>query len=223
MPSAEFLFLVQADESAERAPPVLCASAPGLKSIFFRPHPPFPFPCSAKWHCKCECTQRRSSGSRYPTALVWQSSLSCARVPSWPSVRRFSIYLCLFLDVGLGYWDIHIYTLPIVSSRVSFSARPLSDVAASQAPSVAAAAEILYSIWSAVEERWSLSGYEFWFKVGRPNLTFGCSCCLLVAVALGLDLDALGVGVGLSGFCFFSVGSNHGRSMGTDPRTSSDP
>ena len=24
-------------------------------------------------------------------------------------------------------------------------------------------------------------------------------------------------------FCFFSVGSNHGRSMGTDPRTGSDP
>ena len=37
---------------------------------------------------------------------------------------------------------------PIVSSRVSFSARPLSDVAASRVPSVAAAARFLYSLSS---------------------------------------------------------------------------
>ena len=67
-------------------------------------------------------------------------------------------------------------------------------------------------------DRVDASGYENCFKVGPPKLTFGCSGCLLVAVALGLGLDALGVGVGLSGFSFFSVGSNHGRSMGTDPK-----
>ena len=49
------------------------------------------------------------------------------------------------LGRGTGFWDIHIYIFPIVSSRVFCSARPLSDVAASQGPSVAAAAEFLYS------------------------------------------------------------------------------
>ena len=49
------------------------------------------------------------------------------------------------LGRGTGFWDIHIYMFPIVSSRVFCSARPLSDVAASQGPSVAAAAEFLYS------------------------------------------------------------------------------
>ena len=37
------------------------------------------------------------------------------------------------------YWDIVVYLFPFVSSHVSFSARLLSDVAASQVPSVAAA------------------------------------------------------------------------------------
>ena len=49
-------------------------------------------------------------------------------------------------------WDrlmgVHFCMFPIVSFRVSFSARPLSDVAASQVPTVAAAAEFLYSLSS---------------------------------------------------------------------------
>ena len=48
------------------------------------------------------------------------------------------------LERGTGYWDILIFFFPIGSSRVFFSARPLSDVAASQVPSVPAAAAILY-------------------------------------------------------------------------------
>ena len=63
--SAEFLFHVQADLTCRAALPVLCASAPGLKSIFFRP-PTSPFFMQCKRHCKCGCTQRRSSGFRYP-------------------------------------------------------------------------------------------------------------------------------------------------------------
>ena len=43
---------------------------------------------------------------------------------------------------AIGYF--HIYIFPFVSSRVFFSARLLSDVAASQVPSVAAAAKFLY-------------------------------------------------------------------------------
>ena len=49
------------------------------------------------------------------------------------------------LGRGTDYSDIHIYMFHFVSSRVSFSARPLSDVAASRVPSVAAAAGFLYS------------------------------------------------------------------------------
>ena len=48
------------DLSAERHSPV-----GARESIFFRP-PTLPFPCSAKRHRKCEFTQRRSSGFRYP-------------------------------------------------------------------------------------------------------------------------------------------------------------
>ena len=66
-------------------------------------------------------------------------------------------------------------------------------------------------------------GVENCFKVGPLKFTFGCSGCLLVAVALGLGLDALGRRCRFLWFCFFSVGSNHGRSLDTDPKTGSDP
>ena len=46
--------------------------------------PTLPFSCSAKRHCKFESTQRQSLDSGISAALAWQSSLSCARVPSWP-------------------------------------------------------------------------------------------------------------------------------------------
>ena len=47
------------------------------------------------------------------------------------------------LGRGSVYWAIIIYLFPFVSSRVSFSARLLFDVAASQVPSVAAAVVFL--------------------------------------------------------------------------------
>ena len=127
--------------------PILGASAPTQNSIFFRP-PTLPFPCSAKRHCKCECTQRRSFSSGIPAALVWQSSLSCSRVPSWPWCTMIPYLRMDLLGRGTSYCVFHIlcsFSPPLVSSRISFSARPLSDVPASQVPSVAAAADFLHS------------------------------------------------------------------------------
>ena len=75
------------------------------------------------------------------------------------------------LERGTSYWDILFF--PIGSSRVSFFARPLLDVAASQAPSVAAAAAILYSL---------SCHCHFWFRRQWKTLV-ALSCCRHVDVS----------------------------------------
>ena len=76
-------------------------------------------------------------------------------------------YRCGLLKRRTGYWKIHIHSFPIVSSRVSFSARPLSDIPASRVPSVAAAAEFLYSsssrrrFWHCVSARYCCEERNF--------------------------------------------------------------
>ena len=66
------------------------------------------------------------------------------------------------------------------------------------------------------------SGYETCFKVGPPKLTFGCSvaCWWL---SLWVWAWSLLVSVSVSLVLFLFGGSNHRKSMGTDPRTGSDP
>ena len=136
--SAEFLFQVRVDLSVrERA---------RTEFKFLSPTHPLLFHAVPSGTASASALNDGLQASGTPAALVWQSSLSCARVPSWPWCTTIPHFGMNLLGRGTGYWDIHIYILPIVSSRVSFSARPLSDVAASQAPSVAAAAEILYSL-----------------------------------------------------------------------------
>ena len=147
------------DLNAERLSPV--------RIYFLSPPPSLPFPCSPKQHCKCECTQRRSSGFRYPrraglaelTALYEVTILAVG-------VRRYPVYVWLYLDVGPAFG---IFIFPIVSSRVFCSARPLSDVAASQGPSVAAAAEFLYSP--------PLLGCKFLSTVLSLTVRLSCSSC----------------------------------------------
>ena len=56
--------------------------------------------------------------SGIPAALVWQSSWSCTRVPSWPWCTTFLHLRVDLLERGTGYWEIHTYLLPIVSSSV---------------------------------------------------------------------------------------------------------
>ena len=115
------------------------------KSIFFRP-PTLLFQAVPSGTASASALNDGLQASGIPAALVWQSSFSCARVPSWPWCTTIPHLRMDLLERGTGYRNIHIYIFTILSSRVSFSARPLSDVAASQVPSVAAAAEILYSL-----------------------------------------------------------------------------
>ena len=146
--------------------PVLCASAPGLKSISLALPPSLFHAVPAALQVRVHST----TVSRIPAALVWQSSLSCMRVPSWPwctTMQRLADTGVVFLNVGPAIGKIHIHSFPIVSSRVSFSARPISDIPASRVPSVAAAAEFLYSFssrrrfWHCVSARYCCEERNF--------------------------------------------------------------
>ena len=142
--SAEFLFPVQADSSAERHSP-FWARARQCRNLSLA-HPPSLFQAVPSGTASASAFNDGPQASGIPAALVWQSSLSCARVPPWPWCTTIHHLPMALLGRGSGYWEMHIYIFPIVSSRVFFSARSLSDVAASQVPSLAAAAEILYSL-----------------------------------------------------------------------------
>ena len=129
------------------APPVLCASAPGLKSIFFRPPSPFFMQCQAALQVRVHSTT--VFRLQVPPPL-WSSRAHCPVRGYHPGrvVRRFSIYRWLYLDVGPAIGKF-IFTYSLSFPPASFSlARSLSDVAASQVPSVAAAAGFLYSLSS---------------------------------------------------------------------------
>ena len=94
------------------------ASAPMQKSIFFRP-PTLPFPCSAKRHCKCECSQRRSSSFGYPRRsgpaepLVLHEGTILA--DDDVETARYQHDL---LGRGTDYWDFHnlcTFSFPLAS------------------------------------------------------------------------------------------------------------
>ena len=97
--SAEFLFQVLADLSAERHSP-FCARARQCRNLFSLVHPPSFFHAVPNSTASASAFNDGLQASGIPAALVFQSSVSCTRVPSWPSVRRFSIYPWLYLDVG---------------------------------------------------------------------------------------------------------------------------
>ena len=71
------------------------------------------------------------------------------------------------LGRGTVYLDIIIYLFPFVSSRVSFSARLLSDVAASQVPSVAAA--VVFPGSPSCRRRFWGSGRAWFGRAPRAN------------------------------------------------------
>ena len=92
------------------------------------------------------------------------------------------------LGRGTVYWDIIIYLFPFVSSRVSFSARFLSDVAASQVPSVAAAVVFLGSLscrrrlWHRISAHYCCEERNFLFGRQWSRLVWAAaqseqSCC----------------------------------------------
>ena len=123
--------------------PVPCASAPGPKSISLT-HPPSLFHAVPRRHCKCECASTvfrfrypRRHGLAVLTALYKVTILAVGYDDS-----PFPYGFIWTWDWLLGN---SFYIFPIGSSRVSFSARPLSDVAASQVPSVAAAADLHFN------------------------------------------------------------------------------
>ena len=113
--SAEFLFQVPADFSAERHSP-FWARARQCRNLFSLAHPPSLFQAVLSGTASASALNDSLQASGIPAALVWQSSLSCARVPSWPWCTTTPHFGMDLLGRGTGYWEIHIYILPSVSS-----------------------------------------------------------------------------------------------------------
>ena len=108
------------------------------------PHPPFFMQCQAALQVRVHSTT--VVRFRYPrrSGLAELFVLCEGTILADDDVKT-ARYQYDLLGRGTVYWAI-IYLFPFVSSRVSFSARLLFDVAASQVPSVAAAVVFLGSL-----------------------------------------------------------------------------
>ena len=142
--NAEFLFQVQADISAERHSPS-CARARQCRNLFSFAHPPSLF--YAVPSGTASASSLNDGLSLQVSPPLWSGRAHGPVRGCHPGRRR-----CEDGTVPVRFtwtWDwllgISYPILFIVSSRISFSARPLSDVAASQVPSVAAAAVLHFN------------------------------------------------------------------------------
>ena len=127
--------------------PFLCASAPRLKSISLA-HPP-PLLHAVPSGIASSSPLTTVIRFRYPRRSdLAELFVLCEGTILADDDVKTARYQYDLLGRGTVYWDIIIFPFPFVSSRVSFSARLLSDVEASQVPSVAAAVVFLGSLSS---------------------------------------------------------------------------
>ena len=141
---SKFLFQVQADFSAERHSPSCTRSRQDRYQIRRPTHPPFFKQCQAALRVRVHSTT--VFRFRYPRPSGLAEFLVLYEAILADDDVETARYQYDLLGRGTDSSDIQMYMFPTVSSRASFSARPLSDVAVSRVPSVAAAAGFLYSL-----------------------------------------------------------------------------